>query len=462
VIVERARCADRERRADPAAASGLHDTHAEDPDGVVEQIRRGLADGLAVDPRGEHPDAFVPKHLPSDESLGDLRRCSEGRHLDRANGLEIRLLPHLTDLHVRRHGPFGEEGDRGGHRGTGFDPSQTRRSDGGLHARMPADLDLDPEERMAAGPEDRTSSLERGRRVIRLPDDARPVQLRCREVGERDEETGHLDHLATLDDLCADALALQPRCDDPVGEVHPGMLSRRYPAAMLPIDAVIVDFDGTACLHDVGVDLLERFGDQDSALDEVDRAFDVGEIGLRDVLVAEAAALRASDRDLIAFALEHCPLDPTFAPFAGWLASEGLPLTVVSDGFGLHVRPLLAAAGLGHLPVITNDWDDGRLVFGAAHPTCVGCGTCKKQAVERARDAHGTAAFVGDGVSDRFGARYADVTFAKDGLARHCHQESIPFFPYGDFDDVRRVLEELDTPSGPVDGEPCPGWREPT
>lgn len=29
---------------------------------------------------------------------------------------------------------------------------------------------------------------------------------------------------------------------------------------MLPIRAVIVDFDGTACLHDVGVDLLDRFG----------------------------------------------------------------------------------------------------------------------------------------------------------------------------------------------------------
>ncbi|MDQ4108652.1 MAG: hypothetical protein M3138_07610 [Actinomycetota bacterium] len=29
---------------------------------------------------------------------------------------------------------------------------------------------------------------------------------------------------------------------------------------MLPVGAVIVDFDGTACLHDAGVDMLERFG----------------------------------------------------------------------------------------------------------------------------------------------------------------------------------------------------------
>jgi 2-hydroxy-3-keto-5-methylthiopentenyl-1-phosphate phosphatase len=233
---------------------------------------------------------------------------------------------------------------------------------------------------------------------------------------------------------------------------------------MLPIGALIVDFDGTVCLHDVGVDLVARFG-ADAArtgpLAAIDHAFETGAIGLRDVLVEEAASLRGEDRDLIDFALAHCPLDPTFAPFAAWAATEQLPLTVVSDGFGIHVGPLLAAAGLGHLPVITNTWDRGTLVFDSAHPVCVGCGTCKKQAVEQAREAHGTVAFVGDGVSDRFGARYADVTFAKDELSEHCRRESIPFLPFEDFDDVRRGLAQLDTPAGPVGGEPCPGWRVP-
>jgi HAD superfamily phosphoserine phosphatase-like hydrolase len=234
---------------------------------------------------------------------------------------------------------------------------------------------------------------------------------------------------------------------------------------MLPIGTIVVDFDGTVCLHDVGVDMLERFGadgSTDGDLAEIDRAFEMGTIGLRDLILAEAATLRADDEELIAFALEHCPLDPTFAGFAAWAADEGLPLTVVSDGFGLHVEPLLAAAGLDHLPVITNAWDRGSLTFVAAHPTCVGCGTCKKQAVERAHEAHGAVAFVGDGVSDRFGARYADVTFAKDDLAEHCGREAIPFLPYADFDDVRRALLELDGALGAAGGEPCPGWREPS
>lgn len=51
---------------------------------------------------------------------------------------------------------------------------------------------------------------------------------------------------------------------------------------MLPIRAVIVDFDGTACLHDVGVDLLDRFGTDASRTGElagIDEAFDAGRIG---------------------------------------------------------------------------------------------------------------------------------------------------------------------------------------
>lgn len=234
---------------------------------------------------------------------------------------------------------------------------------------------------------------------------------------------------------------------------------------MIEIGAVLVDFDGTACLHDVGVDLLERFGedpDRRGPLAEVDRAFDSKQVGLRDVLVAEAASLRGADSDLVAFALEHCPLDPTFAPFARWVAGLGIPLTVVSDGFGVHVRPMLEAAGLGHLPVVTNSWRQGSLEFDAAHPVCVGCGTCKKQAVERARGLHGTVVFIGDGVSDRFGARYADVAFAKRDLAEHCREESIPFLPYEDFADVRAGLELLRRPGGPAGGEPCPGWRDPS
>ena len=49
---------------------------------------------------------------------------------------------------------------------------------------------------------------------------------------------------------------------------------------MLPIRALLVDFDGTACLQDVSEMLLDTFGEP--GWERFDEAVDRGEIGLRE------------------------------------------------------------------------------------------------------------------------------------------------------------------------------------
>jgi 2-hydroxy-3-keto-5-methylthiopentenyl-1-phosphate phosphatase len=235
---------------------------------------------------------------------------------------------------------------------------------------------------------------------------------------------------------------------------------------MLPVGAVLVDFDGTACLHDVSEHLLIEFGD--AGWHAYDEAVDRGDIGLREAITAQDAMLRADRRALLSFALKHCPIDPTFAPFCEWLASRDVPVVIVSDGFGFYIEPLLDAAGLGHLTVITNQqrWDRDEHPFGldfvSTHPLCVGCGTCKMQAVQRHRSEHGAVAFVGEGQTDRYGALYADLVFAKDALPDYCRADGVPFVEWTDFDDVRHVLEAAAEAPGPVAPIQCPGWTIPS
>jgi len=234
---------------------------------------------------------------------------------------------------------------------------------------------------------------------------------------------------------------------------------------MLPIAAVLVDFDGTACSNDVAELLLTVFGAP--SWPEYDDAVDAGEIGLRDAIQAQDALLRATGDELIAYAVEHCPLDPTFPSFVEWLNANGIALALVSDGFGFYIRPILEAAGLGALTVFSNEqvWDaDGRpggMRFVNGHEVCVGCGTCKMNAVLRYREAHGPVGFIGDGQSDRYGAIYADMTFAKGELVDHCLRDGVPFVPWNDFDDVRRSLEATQAPPGPAAPIQCPGWTVP-
>lgn len=232
---------------------------------------------------------------------------------------------------------------------------------------------------------------------------------------------------------------------------------------MLAVRSILVDFDGTVCLHDVGVCLGERFGAPGwRALGD---AYDRGEMGLRELISAENALLRGTRDEMLAYVLEHCPLDPTFVPFAAWLQTAGVPVTVVSDGSAFHIGPLLSTVGLEHLPVLTNDHrfdPTGRheeMRFPNGHATCVGCGTCKMQAVLDARTV-GAVAFVGDGVSDRFAALYSDLVFAKGSLPRYCDEYGVRYTSWRDFDDVRRALEGADGVVQPVAPPRCPGWQD--
>jgi len=224
---------------------------------------------------------------------------------------------------------------------------------------------------------------------------------------------------------------------------------------MLPVGSVLVDFDGTACLHDVAEHLMDRFGEP--SWRDYDVAWANGEITTPDALRAQVAPFTAHIDELIAYALEHCPVDPTFPGFVQWCRANDVLVTIVSDGLGLYVEPMLAASGIQSVRVITNDWAAGTMAFPNGNPGCDRCGTCKMLEVQAATH---PVAFVGEGYSDRYGALYADLVFAKDALVALCNSDGVPFVPYEDFDDVRRAIETATELPGPVDPERCPGWHD--
>ena len=267
---------------------------------------------------------------------------------------------------------------------------------------------------------------------------------------------------------------------------------------MLAVKALLVDFDGTACMQDVSELLLDAFGEP--GWERFDDAVDTGEMGLREAAQHQVAMLRGSREEMLAFALERAELAPTFAPFVAWAEEQELPLVLASDGFAFYIRPILERAGLGQLEVVTNELveaggggggaagrvsvrvlstepqvgSDRTLTGGSdrpspalllrhpnGHPECIGCGTCKMLAAQRLRDTHGAIAFVGEGQSDRYGALYSDIVFAKDALAPICEQDGVPFLPWDTFDDVRNALETLGSLPGPVEPERCLGWTTP-
>jgi 2-hydroxy-3-keto-5-methylthiopentenyl-1-phosphate phosphatase len=226
------------------------------------------------------------------------------------------------------------------------------------------------------------------------------------------------------------------------------------------VGAVVVDFDGTICEQDVSEEILDVFAGPEWW--DIDLEFQRGEIGSRECLIRQAQLLHGDREEMLAYALDRFRVDPSFQPFVEWARGEGIEVVVASDGFGFYVEPMLRAGDVEGVTILANELlvseQAIRLQLPWAHHECVGCGNCKMLGVLRYREGFGAVAFVGEGHTDRYGALYADLVFAKKHLVEICKADGVPFLSWETFDDVRSGLVETAVLPGPVAPPRCPGW----
>ena len=205
--------------------------------------------------------------------------------------------------------------------------------------------------------------------------------------------------------------------------------------------AFLCDFDGTISPGDIGAELVERFSPRpDPRHPVLLQAWREGRIGHRAVTEAECRPMRVTEAEALEF-IRSFPLDPAFVPFVREAVARGDRVAVVSEGFGFYIRDRLGGAGLGDLPVAANEMcfePDGRvrLQFPFADPSCGRCGNCKARHVRRERADGYRTVLVGDGLSDRCGARAADVVFARAALLEWCRREGRLAHAFDSFADV--------------------------
>lgn len=222
--------------------------------------------------------------------------------------------------------------------------------------------------------------------------------------------------------------------------------------------AYLCDFDGTIAPEDIGASWVVRHSPMADAprralLDRWKR----GEIGSRELTIAECEGLRCTTSEAIAFARRFA-LDPGFVPFVHEALGRGDAVMVVSDGFDFYVADHLARAGLGDLPWASNHVrfeEDGGIALEFPHlGGCGRCGNCKEQHVSRYRAMGYTTVMVGDGLSDRCGVRVADHVIARGGLLEWCAQSGRLARPFAGFEDVATFARRLAVDVAAVDVEP--------
>lgn len=203
---------------------------------------------------------------------------------------------------------------------------------------------------------------------------------------------------------------------------------------------VFCDFDGTISIKDTADEIFSRFASPE--WENVETEWLSGLIGSAECMQRQIALIDASKQELDA-ALDSLEIDPAFPAFVRFCESIGAPLTIISDGVNYFIQRILQRHHLGHLPIVANRLSvTGARSYALGSPytkaACAsGAGVCKCRQIGSRT---GMRVFVGDGRSDFCAAGSADLLFAKNTLAIHCAQESIPYIAYQNFTDVQSDL----------------------
>ncbi len=203
--------------------------------------------------------------------------------------------------------------------------------------------------------------------------------------------------------------------------------------------AVFSDFDGTIAHPDTLNFLTERFAGNEFRR-QIGKKIVTGELTLREGIELEVASIRGELHEVLDILGHNVVVDPQFPVFAEWCYSHNVPLTVLSAGMKQVVEHLLAPCQLKAVKIVANPLQiqNGRWSLQFIDDTP--WGHDKSKDVLQAKAEGYFTVFLGDGLSDRGAALNADLIFAKEGLARFCRDEKIPFITFSDFSEVQQEL----------------------
>ncbi len=210
--------------------------------------------------------------------------------------------------------------------------------------------------------------------------------------------------------------------------------------------AIVTDFDGTACLEDVGDALCARLAP--AAYRRFEQALESGQTSLRDAQAALWPQVEAHAEQLQRV-LETCVhLRPGFAQLCRWAARNGVALWIASGGFRFYIEYALRRLEprtRAHIGVIANEarYDPVsgrfRIAFAPrARYGCARCSVCKAKVIRMLQRRGYRTLFCGDGRSDRCALGVADRLFVVEhsSLHRLARSRELPHIPFATFDTV--------------------------
>lgn len=209
---------------------------------------------------------------------------------------------------------------------------------------------------------------------------------------------------------------------------------------------IFIDFDGTISLKDIGEEFFLHFADTGKTkkiiADWIDEKMTAPEMwGKLCNLVSSYNEL--SFQNL----LSQIQIDDNFYSFLEMCKANDISCHIVSDGFDLYINQMLQLENYPELKIFCNKLEVNKNTVTPSFPysdeECKKCANCKRNHIINNSSDDDITVYIGDGMSDTCAAQFCDYIIAKNHLLKFCEINRISYFPFVNFYNVIKRIEEL-------------------
>jgi 2-hydroxy-3-keto-5-methylthiopentenyl-1-phosphate phosphatase len=209
---------------------------------------------------------------------------------------------------------------------------------------------------------------------------------------------------------------------------------------------IFMDFDGTVTQQDVGEEVFRKFAEEEKVNIIIDDLLN-DRISSRESWIKLCSAVPSVNINEFDDFIVSIPLDHSFVKFKDYCKNENIELYILSDGFDYYIDKIFEKNRINDLTVYSNHLEivDDKLIpsFPYYDEAIFSSANCKRNHIINHSSEEDFTVFIGDGNSDKDSIEYCDFIFAKDDLLKFCEKERITYFPFKNFDDVIKKLDEL-------------------
>jgi 2-hydroxy-3-keto-5-methylthiopentenyl-1-phosphate phosphatase len=210
---------------------------------------------------------------------------------------------------------------------------------------------------------------------------------------------------------------------------------------------IYIDFDGTITTKDIGEHMFLEFGEPNECKNIIAKWLE-GELNSKQVWVQLCNTVHNFDKLKFDKFLENFSIDPFFYDFLEYSRKNNFYTTVLSDGFDYYIDKISKRENFSNLDIYCNKLtidDNNSLIpsFPYTDEECDKCANCKRNHILNSSSEEDITIYIGDGWSDTCAAEHCDFIFAKKSLLKYCEQNGLPYFPYNTFEDVQKIVKQL-------------------